>query len=391
MIHNDFARRLKDLEPEILAVPNLWVISGCDVDQQCWTSEGLGRTIFHHYIIEALRGGSAAGPDGRLSLDELYRYVRENVRKWALAARGAVQEPVLLPSLPGGGGASAVAASPATGPARRDPLTVHLATVKAAAAAETPPPPDREILSRAWLRFRQLDAMLPHPSAYSPLRWRAYGSTLVRYEQLLLNGASEAAQPVGERLSELEQAIRKDRMLGGVGASSGVNLVMDALNGGAASAPADPPEFLKIAQAADDQDAQKTWDALREGESSGDEGRGPIRPLRNRLAEYLLGRAQDDPARDLARVASRIRLTGLAGEPLPAETHFLRMLQARLSPPLEARGRPFSSSASRALRVRGLAERAAMGAVPKSVGYPYSERVHAWTRQLVEEADAAPA
>jgi hypothetical protein len=97
MLHNDFPRRLKELEPEIRSVRNLWVLSGCDVDQQCWVSEGLGRTVFSHYIIEALRGRNAAGPDGRLTLAELHHYVRENVRKWALEARGALQEPVLLP------------------------------------------------------------------------------------------------------------------------------------------------------------------------------------------------------------------------------------------------------------------------------------------------------
>ena len=76
MVHNDFARRLKELEPEIEKVPNLWVLSGCDVNQRCWASEALGRTIFTHYIIEALRG-AAAGPDQRLSLEELYQYVHK--------------------------------------------------------------------------------------------------------------------------------------------------------------------------------------------------------------------------------------------------------------------------------------------------------------------------
>ena len=66
MLYNDFARRLQDLEPEIREVNNLWVLSGCDVDQLCWTSEGLGRSAFLHYVIEGLRG-KAAGPDGRLT------------------------------------------------------------------------------------------------------------------------------------------------------------------------------------------------------------------------------------------------------------------------------------------------------------------------------------
>ena len=116
--------RLKELEPEIRAVPNLWVLSGCDEDQRCWSSEGLGRTIFHYYITEALRGGGAAGSDGRLSLEELYRYVRENVRAWAWTARGAVQEPVLIPGPYGAGGAGA------SQPSHLDPTSVHLATVE---------------------------------------------------------------------------------------------------------------------------------------------------------------------------------------------------------------------------------------------------------------------
>ena len=351
MLHNDFARRLKELEPEIRAVPNLWVLSGCDEDQRCWASEGLGRTAFHYYITEALRGGSAAGPDGRLSLEELYRYVRENVRRWAWAARGAVQEPVLLPSAASGAGKSAGAEIRGLrADARLDPALVHLATVEAAAPAEPPPTPDRDALARAWLRFRQLDALVPHPSVYSPLRWRAYGAALVRYEQLLFAGSAEAAQPVGEQLSQLEQAIGKDRLLSALSASTGVNLVMDALNGGTKDL-TDPPDFDKVLQSADDLSAQKTWDALRAGETDGDggDGRGPVRPLRSRLAEYLLRRAQEDQGKDLARAADRIRLTGLAGEPLPAESHFLRML---LSPPLEEPTSPAFWSSSRWRRGR---------------------------------------
>ena len=125
MLHNDFARRLQDLEPEIRKVKNLWVLSGCDVDQLCWTSEGLGRSAFVHYIIEALRG-KAAGADGRLTLDELHDYVLKNVRNWAWNARGAIQEPVLLPRDGQAAGKEAAAAG------RRSPAQVHLASVEAA-------------------------------------------------------------------------------------------------------------------------------------------------------------------------------------------------------------------------------------------------------------------
>ena len=65
MLRNDFARRLDALEDKVSKVPNLWVLSGARVDQRCWASEGLGRTVFSHYLIEALQG-RAAGYDGRL-------------------------------------------------------------------------------------------------------------------------------------------------------------------------------------------------------------------------------------------------------------------------------------------------------------------------------------
>ena len=96
MLHNDFARRLEGLEPEIRKVQNLWVLSAAGVDQRCWTSEGLGHTVFGHYLLEALRG-QAAGRDGRLTLDQLRRYLSTNVRNWVWNAREAIQEPVLLP------------------------------------------------------------------------------------------------------------------------------------------------------------------------------------------------------------------------------------------------------------------------------------------------------
>ena len=87
MLHNDFAGRLEQLEPEIRKIDNLWVLSACDVDQRCWASEGLGRTVFSHFLIEGLRG-KAAGPDGQLTLAELHKYVRDSVRDWVWDGAG---------------------------------------------------------------------------------------------------------------------------------------------------------------------------------------------------------------------------------------------------------------------------------------------------------------
>jgi hypothetical protein len=386
MLHNDFARGLKELEQEIHDVPNLWVFSGCDVDQRCWPSEGLGRTVFQHFIIEALESKNAAGADDRLSLAELYRYVREKVERWAWSARGAVQEPVLLPAdgapdnKRGAGTASSKAARP-------NPATIFLAGVKTTASPEAQALLDRDALTHAWLRFHQLDAWVPHPSAYSPRRWRAYTAALVRYEQLLLAGAPDSAQRVLELMNELDNAIDKDRVLKGMDASARVNLVMGGLSGGTKD-PRDPREFLKIAEADDQQSAQKIWDSLRDSQTAGDDGRSAARPLATRLGKYLLARAQAAPAKDLRKAAERILLTGLADEPLPAEAHFLRMLHANL-PVLETRLPVFSALVGKALDVRRLAERAAAG-VPQDLDrfpYSYCEQVAAWTRPTIEAAD----
>lgn len=391
MIHNDFARRLAELEPEIRSVPNLWVLSGCDVDQRCWVSEGLGQTIFGYYLNEALQSKVAAGPDNRLSLEELYRYVRENVRQWVWTARGAIQEPVLLPAV----GRSGSARDAASGPNRRDPALIHLAGITAPVQSQPARTVDRRVLSDAWLRFYQLDELVPHPSVYSPMKWRAYRAALVRYERLILAGATDSALLVSDQLTGLERSIRKDRRLEHLDSANGINLVMDALNGNGKS-PADLAAFGDIAESDDGRNAQRLWNALRDREFSADQGGESIRPLANRFGEYLLQQTQEDllsgAGQDgmtiLAHAADRILLIAMADDPLPAEAHFLRMLRIYLSPPTDNSRQSYWRLVAQALKVRLLAERAALGVPLEPNGYPYCEQLHAWTRPLVEQADA---
>ncbi len=107
MLHNDFPQRLSELDSAIRAIPNLWVLSGCDIDQRCWSSEGLGSTALSHFIIKALRDETqAAGSDRRLTLDDLYRYVHDNVRNWAWNSRAPSRNrcscPMVIPPTPSG-------------------------------------------------------------------------------------------------------------------------------------------------------------------------------------------------------------------------------------------------------------------------------------------------
>jgi hypothetical protein len=384
MLHNDFARQLKELEPDIREVQNLWVLSGCDVDQQCWPSEGLGRTVFTHYIMEALRG-KATGRDQPLTLEGLYRYVRENVGRWAWNARGALQEPVLLPGTENQpGGESAAAPTPT--PTRPDPGKVHLAMAENAEAPAPPPVPDRASLAQAWLRFGQLDALVPHPTVYSPWRWRAYRAALVRHQQLLRAGDTESARSMARQLSLHEQALEKERFLRNLSASTETSLVMNAVAGGVVTTPAPPQDFIRFAETSNQPAAEKIWKAIKARPASSAAEDGPGRSWRSRLDDYLLELAGEEPAKNLARAADRIRTSKGSDDPLPAEAHFLVMLKTYL-PPLKDRPPPFWGLVKAALRVRRLAEREAVGLTQQPAEYPYSEQIHPWIKTLVERAD----
>ena len=230
MLHNDFPQRLSELDSAIRAIPNLWVLSGCDIDQRCWSSEGLGSTALSHFIIKALRDETqAAGSDRRLTLDDLYRYVRDNVRNWAWNSRGALQEPVLLPR-----GDTADAKRKSAPATRKDELRkVHLAMVRSARMPEPIAELNSEALRREWEPYRALDALVPHPRVYSPRQWREYRSTLTRLDELTrARAAADQLEGIRLRLRSLEGKIRNARLLTQVSESAENNLVMNAIRGG---------------------------------------------------------------------------------------------------------------------------------------------------------------
>jgi hypothetical protein len=391
MLHNDFASRLEQLEPEIRQVDNLWVLSACDVDQRCWASEGLGRTVFSHFLIEGLQG-KAAGRDGQLTLAELHKYVRDKVRDWVWEARGAIQEPVLLPR-PERGARSGeseddVKPKPKAGksPARKSPSKVVLVSVEPAAAPAEPSPPDLDPVRRVWQGFHRLDAMVPHPSAYSPRRWREYRATLVRYEELVRAGGEGRAGPVRERIDALARKIENERILDGLSQSAENTLAMRVVSGGQLdpdSAAAVSEDFLRFWNAKS-VEAVRLWDGLAATGSPADD---PRPTLRMRADDFLLGRAIGDPSKNMQIAADRLLITARkSGLPQPAEAHFLRML-ARWPDALAGRHPRVWGLAREALAVRRLAERAAVGA-PSRAGDPsYSEQVYAWIRSQIEAGD----
>ncbi|MCA1684922.1 MAG: hypothetical protein LC745_02835, partial [Planctomycetia bacterium] len=380
MLSNEFARHLKGLEPAIAKVKNLWVLSGGDVDQRCWGSEGLGRTAFLHYLTEALRGEVV--PKGRQpTLDEVYRYVRRNVADWAWNARGAVQEPVLLGPV---GGDETRSGDPKLGPSRRVPLaTIAGAPRPAQAEAFDPSGP-----AEAWKEFHKLDRSAPHPSVYSPRRWREYRARLVRFEELTRAGAADLSDSSKDRLRALETRLRGERFLKALPGSAENTLTMAAVRGGAIDpAPAVPAEFAALGRAATRSEAEKEWQKLRAADT--DPGDDAPRPsLTVRVDDFLIRSAAEDTARVLANTALQLDVTRGTDFPPPAEAHFLRMLSASLDKqaarPVTS---PFWGAAGQALAVRRAAEQAALGLPDQAPEFPYCEHVGPWIRSAVEAAD----
>jgi hypothetical protein len=384
MLHNDFARRLAELNDEIRAVKNLWVLSAAGVDQRCWASEGLGRTVFGHYLIEGLRG-KAGGKDEPINLRKLHAYVLKNVSNWVWAARGAIQEPVLLPALNDEHGRPAKGRT-ATARGDVDPAAeVSLATVRNAPAFQEPATPDRAELRTLWKEFDQLNALLPRPSVYSPRRWRRYQAELVRFDALVCAGAESKAKPLRDRITEDTDALKSERFLKKLPASAENTLAMHVLTGGLADDPKDRPRdfFVNFWEAPlGSEEEKKIWEQLSPSEAATVD---TLPSLKIRADEYLLERASADQA--FQKAAGKLEITHQRSDsPQPAEAHFLRMI-ARWFPA----GRPSEPQLrgliSRALEVRRLAERAAVGASVKADVYSRGEQVYPWITAKVEAAD----
>ncbi|ODU01496.1 MAG: hypothetical protein ABS79_01560 [Planctomycetes bacterium SCN 63-9] len=386
MLQNDFARELEDLEPEIEKVDKLWVLSGCDVDQRCWTSEGLGTTVFSHFLAEALRG-KATGSDGRLYLDELHRYLAKNVKDWVFGARGAIQKPVLLPRVRGG--ASGEDAPPRPGAER-----VFLASAITSADSEKPlsaEPPRRDSLRKAWKNFRRLDSLTPHPSVYSPVRWRLYRSALVRCEELIQAGDTVGSQSLLGLLESWDTDLVGERILKLV--KSGENtLAMNAVQGGRVGETTTLPDFNRFWEADEPDQRTKIWKKIQE-EAASTSGGGDAQPglsVRAR-ADLLLLNLASRPVQmvmNLNRAADRLLVTRGEDYPQPAEAHFLRMIKLYL--PFAERPSEAQTLITQAITLRQQAERAAVGIVGNETAsdYPYSEQILPWIGPLVEKADA---
>jgi hypothetical protein len=374
MLRNDFARKLRELEPDIKNAgkknnTHFMVMCASDVEQISWASEEWRQTIFGHFVIEGLRGAAQPTSLGRVTVANLHDYVKKRVSAWSQANRGAVQTPILLPE--------------------GQTHDVGLVQVDAAyheqgfeQAPEKVATPSADLIA-AWKQGAELSKQVPGPEVYTPQQWRQYREALVRWEQLERAGAVTGA--IADECRVLRTEIQKRARVELKSMESTRALPVPAVLGVAAPPITRIGDLLWQDTDTDDKIRGRIQKALESA------GAGNDKLFYGQTCRQLLVAIQKN-ADELATPAGLSKARRLLGifesvfsrpAERPAEFNYLVMLLKDLDPKTV----PPAVNLKKGLAVRMLAEEAAMATPASAVGHPYGEVVYAWVKPLVDDAD----
>lgn len=374
ILRNDFARALVGMEEELKKVPNLLVLSASDRDQRSWVSDEFGHSVFAHFLIEGLRGAAESQRDGRISVAELHDYLTDKVASWAQFNRLARQTPVLL-------GDRTLAER-----VRLSVVDVSQPIPEPATSGTFNPDEVRPL----WLTCRELERLVPAPVVYSPHKWRRYQDLLLRYEELSRAGDSRGKEQIQQLLTRLEHDLRNER-------AAPLTRELACIRQGLAIPAALglnelPLPTSDLAQLAgqlwlEKKERNKLWEKLEKDPRLVDRAATGRPLLQQHLTIHLLEQFYQEPEEG-ARVIETVFGKGNAR---PVEVHFLRLLRRGLEG--LPRSKELNAREQQALRLRALAERAALAIgdpdadQPHHNRHPYSEYVVRWIRPLIDAAD----
>jgi hypothetical protein len=390
MLQNDFALELKKLEPDIKKIPNFVVINASDEGQRSWASDAWGRTAFLHFLTRALGGEADRSPTrsglthgGRANLEQVFDYLAIHVKSWAAIHCNAPQEPLILPSGEAG---------------RRMARSIELPSVRGLEEPKTPESKVSSSIEQAiagpWEEYRKLAASVVQPGVAVPISWRRYRQLLCRYQELLRASGRKGEGDYGDIVAAIEAQrldIEQSRTIR-LNAARSATLTIPVAEGGtgASGETLDP-----AAPAADVQSwFDKKWWPSGDGqersiwmERKGKESGGDARNLAAQVGDLVMRQAIADPAGNLDRAA---RLVKLLDQPpqRPAELNFLVMVQRDL--PVNWKAAGGDELIRRALSIRRLAERAALGLPERSAAPDQvvaSPLVAAWIDAKIAEGD----
>ncbi|MBK1878900.1 caspase family protein [Pelagicoccus mobilis] len=84
----------RDLYSSLAEGAGSTVIAAAAPNQLSWEDKELGHGVFTHHLLEALRGGADIDGDGRITMTEVFEYLKKRVPETARRLGGAEQTPV---------------------------------------------------------------------------------------------------------------------------------------------------------------------------------------------------------------------------------------------------------------------------------------------------------
>ena len=342
-LDNGFVRSLAAESDRIKAIDNLTVFCSSDVNERSWVEPAVGRTIFMHHLRIALQGHATdLDRNGRIDVAELHTYVSDNVSAWVAKHRGVKQQPLLLPR-----------GTEGMYRAKRFDLTLAQGPAKPQTAAGDIAE-SRQQVRDTWKHYEELLATAPRVHSTGPTYWREYVDTLLRYEQLERVGDREFAERMRQRLAGIEYRMRRERTQ--AHASQQNSLSLYHVTQAHPLPHANATRTLDELWAAEPADRSNIWQKAIK--ANADEAENAER-LRLAVFDALFSRATENPAANLKQAAEIAEVVRSPQNPLPAELHFLAMLAKYL--PTDTLTPAGSPQIQQALRLRRLAERAAVG------------------------------
>lgn len=198
---NDFARQLKELDDEIRAVPNLVVLVSAEEGEVSRIDPSAGTTRFAAAFLRALNGQvTDSDRDGWVDLADLFHATRSATTAWSSLHCGEPQTPWVLPL-----GDVGQRRSGRIGffPMNSDP--VDIPPLRAETRAD--------LVSRWWARYERYRSRRPALAVISPVTWRRFEATLLRWEQFEREGCRDAADRLERDLIALSRQLEKPAML----------------------------------------------------------------------------------------------------------------------------------------------------------------------------------
>jgi hypothetical protein len=222
VLSNDVAERLQAATAP-LEEHGWLVLCSCSPGQVALTSEDANRSVFGLYVEEGLRGAAdgylpGTKQDNRVSVKELYQYVRDRVDRWAEQNRGTRQTPVLrgdgddfeLQAVSQRGKATEATPEPTKAADAAEPGKAADGAEPAKGDAPPAPPAYPPWLRQGW---QVRDRWLANGTwRVAPRTFRILEATLLRAQERWEGGVAAATvtTELGQELARLRDQAEKD-------------------------------------------------------------------------------------------------------------------------------------------------------------------------------------